>query len=107
MKARPKSQKKEMYIKILVLLSLNHFCNGNRTFIVNFEEFTNEYVYIPRFWTNSGLSPSAPLPFNRTNVAHQLLDHSMLFNMAYIGALPNFGIKYIRIHWLLSLISFK
>lgn len=65
------------------------------------------YAELPRFWTNSGFSPSAPLPFNRTSVVQELLNDDVYRNLEVVAALPNAGIKYMRIHWLLSLVDFK
>lgn len=94
-----------MLMHLTVLLLSIYYCNGNIT--LNFEIEENKYVYLPRFWCGSGLSPFSPLPFNRENVAHELLTDDMHFNMEYVASLPNSGIKYIRIHWLLSLVAFK
>lgn len=93
-------------MQIVVLLSLIFFRNGNATLSLKIKDHNN-YVYLPKFWKGTGLSPAAPLPFNRTDVAHQLLTDDMYFNMEYVASLPNSGIKYIRIHWLLSLVFFK
>lgn len=95
-----------MLMQITVLLLLSFFCTGNSILNLKIEDHNN-FVYLPRFWKGSGLSPTAPLPFNRTDIAHQLLTDDMFFNMEYVASLPNSGIKYIRIHWLLSLVAFK
>lgn len=97
-----------MFKQITVLLSTIFLCNGNSTITLKMEDHNN-YVHLPRFWRGTGLSPFAPLPFNRTYVAQQLLNTSddMYINMEYVASLPNSGIKYIRIHWLLSLVVFK
>lgn len=96
----------KMFMQITVLLSIINHCSGNSTLNLTIDEYSN-FIYLPRFWTGSGLSPSAPLPFNRTYVARQLLTDDMFINMEYVASLPNSSIKYIRIHWLLSLIVFK
>lgn len=75
--------------------------------ILNIQFNQQTYKTLPRFWTGSGLSPSAPLPFNRSDVVQQLLSDHMFLNMEYIAALPNSGIQFIRIHWLLTLVKFK
>lgn len=67
----------------------------------------SSYEELPRFWTNSGFSPSAPLPFNRLYVADQLKTDDVYRNLDYISELPNRAVKYIRMHWLLSLVEFK
>lgn len=78
----------------------------NANLILDLYANVSSYNVLPRFWTNSGLSPFAPLPFNRTDVAQQLLTEYGN-NMEIISALPNSAVKHIRIHWLLSLIDFK
>lgn len=94
-----------IYIKCIIICSFFHYCFVNSVFDIQFNQQT--YKTLPRFWTGSGLSPSAPLPFNRSYVVQQLLSNDMFLNMEYIAALPNSGIQYIRIHWLLTLIKFK
>lgn len=79
--------------------SLNLFINFNSNNVV--------YKELPRFWTNSGFSPSAPLPFNRSGVVIELQSPPVHQNLEFIAALPNSGIKYIRIHWLLTLVEFE
>lgn len=87
--------------KIFVLICLVH--NYEANLILNLHANT----VLPRFWTNTGLSPMAPLPFNRTYVNQQLLSENMKRNMEIVSALPNIAVKHIRIHWLLSLVNFK
>lgn len=67
----------------------------------------NEYRPLPRFWTNVGFSPPAPLPLNNTQIRAELLGNDVYVNTQLIAALPNHGIQHIRIHWLLSLIKFE
>lgn len=66
-----------------------------------------EYRPMPRFWTNVGFSPPAPLPLNNTQVTGELLGDDVRISNELIAALPNQGIEHIRIHWLLSLIKFE
>lgn len=79
--------------------SLNLFINFNSSNVV--------YKELPRFWTNSGFAPSAPLPFKRSGVANELQSSPVYQNLEFIAALPNSAIKYIRIHWLLTLVEFR
>lgn len=81
--------------------------NSNNDFVINLDSKENSYIKLSRFWTNSGFSPSAPLPFNRSQIIQELQVNDVYRNMDYVAALPNFAIKYIRIHWLLSLMQFK
>lgn len=72
---------------------------------VDFEINFNNLKKLPRFWTNTGFCPPAP-----TNSSSALKDFFLgektLRNVDYISALPNNGLKVIRIHWLLNLIKF-
>lgn len=91
--------------EVIVLISLICWCNGNS--VLNLQLKGHSYVSLNRFWTGTGLSPFAPLPFNRSDVMQQLLANQMQLNMEFVAALPDSGIKHIRIHWLLSLVTFK
>lgn len=85
----------------LIEFSVLFYCEAN--FVLK----TPSYAVLPRFWTGSGFSPSAPLPFNRTSIVQQLSSEHVKRNLDFVAALPNAGIKHMRIHWLLSLIDFK
>lgn len=91
--------------KNLFLLFFIIWCDA--ILVLNISSNDQSYTRLRRFWTGSGLSPSAPLPINRTAIIQQLLNDDMYKNMEYVSALPNSGIEHIRIHWLLSLINFK
>lgn len=84
-----------------LLLGIVYYCGANST--------SNDasYAILPRFWTGSGFSPNAPLPFNRTSIVQQLTNDHVSRNLEFVAALPNSGIKYMRIHWLLSLVDFR
>ncbi|XP_062559981.1 alpha-L-iduronidase [Armigeres subalbatus] len=58
---------------------------------------------LPRFWTSTGLCPPAP----REKTAEFLLSDDSLLNMEIVGSLPNEGLKFVRIHWLLEMIKFS
>lgn len=84
-----------------LLLGIVYYCEANST------SNTASYAILPRFWTGSGFSPNAPLPFNRTSIVQQLTNDHVSRNLEFVAALPNSGIKYMRIHWLLSLVDFR
>lgn len=92
--------------RIFVILLLLFGCNAKHLYI-DLNSAESNYKLLPRFWTNSGFSPSAPLPFNRTQIIVELQSNDVYQNLEFVAALPNTGIKYIRIHWLLSLVEFK
>ncbi|XP_064212392.1 alpha-L-iduronidase [Tribolium castaneum] len=52
------------------------------------------------FWESTGLCPPDP----KDKIYEFLQSDDEKFNLALIGALPNQGIKQVRIHWLLNLI---
>lgn len=93
---------------ILIFIGFSLFvavhCNSMS---INLNRNVSNYMELPRFWTNSGFSPSAPLPFNRLHVVDQLKADDVYRNLDLISALPNRAVKYIRMHWLLSLVEFK
>uniref|UniRef100_A0A8D8BRM3 Alpha-L-iduronidase n=1 Tax=Culex pipiens TaxID=7175 RepID=A0A8D8BRM3_CULPI len=70
---------------------------------LNLEEVLQNGKPLHRFWTSTGLCPPAP----RERVAEFLLSEDSLRNLEIIAALPNRGIKHVRIHWLLEMIRFS
>ncbi|XP_065091548.1 alpha-L-iduronidase isoform X2 [Ochlerotatus camptorhynchus] len=70
---------------------------------VDFELVLQKGKPLPRFWTSTGLCPPAP----REKSAEFLLSDDSLLNLEIIGSLPNEGLKYVRIHWLLEMMSFS
>ncbi len=57
-------------------------------------DFATESKPLPKFWAGTGFSP-----------AELLLDTDMRQALAYIGSIPNQGIRYVRIHYLLNLVT--
>lgn len=72
---------------------------------IDFEIDFENVKKIHRFWTNTGLCPPAPTNDSST-LADFFLSEKFLRNLEYISALPNNGLKYVRIHWLINLIQF-
>ena len=58
---------------------------------------------LPRFWTNTGFAPPAPIE----NVTEFFDSNDVKLNLEIIGSLPNQGIQNVRIHWLLNLLSIR
>lgn len=94
---------------VVFILVLGVFVDSSQSLnlFIDFDSNNDVYKVLPRFWTNSGFSPSAPLPFNRSSIANELQSPAVYQNLEYVAALPNSGIKHIRIHWLLTLVEFK
>lgn len=73
--------------------------------VLDFKVDFNNLKKLPRFWTNTGFCPPAPTNHSST-LADFFLSEKSIQNIEYISALPNSGLKNIRIHWLLNLIKF-
>ncbi|XP_013389365.1 alpha-L-iduronidase [Lingula anatina] len=56
---------------------------------------------LSHFWESTGFCPPAP----HQDAAAFDLGTDMLHNLAYIAAVPNGGIKQVRVHWLLDLVK--
>lgn len=67
---------------------------------------SSDFVHLPRFWTNIGFSPVAPLPLNNSQIAAELLSNNVKRNIEIIASLPNGAVDTIRTHWMLSLIRY-
>lgn len=72
---------------------------------LNYEVDFKNAKNLPRFWTNTGFCPPAPTN-DSTTLAEFFLSEKSLRNLDYISALPNNGLKFVRIHWLINLIKF-
>lgn len=57
-------------------------------------DYSHSIGELKHFWNSTGFTP-----------ASLLLNADMRQNMAYAGSIPNGGLKYIRIHYLLELVS--
>lgn len=97
----------KVFIVFILVLGVCIDSSRSSNLFINFDSNNDVYKVLPRFWANSGFSPSAPLPFNRSDVSNELQSPAIYQNLEFIAALPNSGIKHIRIHWLLSLIEFR
>ncbi|CAH1392790.1 unnamed protein product [Nezara viridula] len=60
--------------------------------------------HLTKFWKSTGFSPSS---FDQTSTREFLMSKDVEHNLAIISALPNQGIEFVRIHWLLNLLYFK
>ncbi|KAG1681482.1 Alpha-L-iduronidase [Nymphon striatum] len=101
---------------VLTIYFLFHFSNTQALpqvqVIVNANNVTGE---LPHFWESTGLCNelfsvnqncfSPPDPHSRA--AGFLLGKDMKINLKIIASIPHFGIKQVRIHWLLNLINIR
>lgn len=89
-----------MFIRKLFL-----FCVILSAVLVSQSFSATNFQHLPRFWTNVGFSPAAPLPLNDSDVARILLSKDVRQNIEIIGALADRGVRTIRTHWILSLVK--
>ncbi|XP_017769452.1 PREDICTED: alpha-L-iduronidase [Nicrophorus vespilloides] len=88
-----------MLITIIVSsIIISAFSNANETYSIHIDYSSSEAKIEP-FWQSTGFSPP------KGEVDTYLLSQDSKTNIAIIGALPNRGIKQIRVHWLLDLIK--
>lgn len=91
----------------LIIQTFNIFAivcltSANTEFIsINYAKSSSDVKKMPRFWTNTGFAP--PQPVDNVNDFFESKDVNL--NLEIIGSLPNNGLKNIRIHWLLNLLS--
>ena len=92
-----------MIIKTLKVLVMILVTTESHRVNIEFDELTKELKLLPRFWTNTGFAPPAPVE----NVTYFFESKDVHLNLEIIGSLPNKGISNVRIHWLLNLLSIR
>lgn len=92
-----------MIIKTLKVLVMILVTTESHRVNIEFDELTKELKLLPRFWTNTGFAPPAPVE----NVTDFFESKDVHLNLEIIGSLPNKGISNVRIHWLLNLLSIR
>lgn len=104
-----------------IVLTRNNDINVTVRFKVREGMFNTKFTH---FWKSSGfwcvlltymfyivqffivtISCSPPDP--KSEIYKWLLSEDVKMNLVFLGALPQRGIRYIRIHWLLNLIKIK
>lgn len=91
-----------MWIKVLVNAVLILLISGEQTDIVNVVLDASRVVGpLRHFWESTGFCPPDP----HQDFRKFIFTNDELQNLAYIGSVPNKGIKQVRIHWLLDLVS--
>lgn len=90
-------------IFIVCLMSHGTIASDVRRLAIDFAAGTDDMKKLPRFWTNTGFSPSEPVE----HVDGFFESDDVNMNLEIIGSLPNRGIKNVRVHWLLNLISIR
>lgn len=85
-------------INVIFLLVVLFICGLNA-------ELNENYKELPRFWTNTGFCP--PAPINQSG--SYFLSNDVKFNLEIISSIPNFGLSHVRVHshWILELIRFE
>lgn len=83
-------------INLICLLAVLKFCGFN-------SQLNENYKNLPRFWTNTGFCPTAPINQSESF----FLSNDVKLNLEIISSLPNHGLSHIRVHWILELIRFE
>ncbi|CRL01954.1 CLUMA_CG015068, isoform A [Clunio marinus] len=92
----------EQFLEILLFLSFIFSTTiASVNIDINFRKESESRKKLPRFWTNTGFAPTQPIE----NAADFLESDDVNLNLEFIGSLPNNGIRNVRIHWLLNMIS--
>ena len=90
-----------MWIKVLVNAVLILLISGEQTDNVNVLLDASRVVGpLRHFWESTGFCPPDP----HQDFKKFIFTNDELQNLAYIGSVPNKGIKQVRIHWLLDLV---
>ncbi|XP_028135858.2 alpha-L-iduronidase [Diabrotica virgifera virgifera] len=70
---------------------------------INIDVNGTNLKYFGHFWKSTGFCPPDP----KESIPKYLLSHEQKTHIALLGSLPNKGITYIRIHWLLNLLTLE
>lgn len=100
---RTKREAMEKSLKLLFIACLMSVVKANVRVEIDFIKATNEVKKLPRFWTNTGFAPPEPVD----KAADFFETDDVKRNLEIIGSLPNQGIRNVRIHWLLNLLSIR
>lgn len=57
---------------------------------------------LDHFWRSTGMCPPQP----HQNASSYFLSKDMYLNLLYVGSVPHSGIKQVRMHWLLDLVTY-
>lgn len=91
-----------MYFKslglFLLLFNRTLAVGGSYEISVDVSEAVAE---LRHFWRSTGFCP--PLPHTRADEYDLSIDQQL--NLAYVGSVPHGGIRQVRIHWMLELVS--
>ncbi|XP_069482481.1 alpha-L-iduronidase [Ambystoma mexicanum] len=85
-------------VKFLVLGILESV--STRSYVIHVD-VSKHGKHFNHFWESTGLCP--PLPHNKADQYD--LSNDQHINLAYVSSVPHSGIKQVRIHWLLDLIT--
>lgn len=89
--------------KILITLIACYFYIAHATPPLTINYSMSDVKRLPRFWVNTGFAPPEPLE----DVADFFESDDVKLNLEIIGSLPNNGLRNVRIHWLLNLLSVR
>lgn len=88
------------FLALILTLNIPLKIFASTSISIDFLASRNNLKKLKRFWTNTGFSPLEDDP-----KFFESIDLNM--NLEIIGSLPNNGLKNVRIHWLLDLLSIK
>lgn len=93
-----------VFVYLFIVMQLVSFCDNVALPMRNDNTACTYTKDIPlgHFWKSTGLSPP-----DSNNAYKYLLEPDEKFNLILIGALPHHGIRQVRIHWLLNLITYE
>lgn len=93
----------EKSLKLLFVACLMSLVKANVRVEIDFNNATSEVKKLPRFWANTGFAPPEPVD----KAAEFFESDDVKRYLEIIGSLPNQGIRNVRIHWLLNLLSIR
>lgn len=90
-------------VSFLTLIIIIGIIDKNHSIKISINNNKNDFIELPRFWTNTGLSPP---PLSNDTIKF-LQTYDVKINLDLIGSLPNHGLSHVRTHWILNLITVK
>lgn len=91
-----------MHFKTICLLAvLFYFSDTSETSYIFTVDVSEAIGELRHFWRSTGFCP--PLPHTQADQYDLSIDQQL--NLAYVGSVPHGGIKQVRIHWMLELVT--
>lgn len=87
----------------MILISVIYYSCATYATDLTINYSMSDVKKLPRFWVNTGLAPPQPLDL----VSEFFESNDLKLNLEIVGSLPNNGLRNVRIHWLLNLLSIR